>query len=1331
MEFDIYIECLGAITPRQKAMLLLNMAGHEAMERERAFVYAAAIPAEGDNPAVPAETRFDVEVLKRKFSQLCEPRKNIIMERHLFNSRVQGAGESFENFLSEVKVKATTCEFGNLHDELVRDRIVTGIKSSYIRKQLLKEPNLTMERAIQLCQIHEQTDRDAEEFGDKTAHGNASNVSSVLALGQKRPGKAKKKFENNFGASASARTQAHDRQKTGGGVCYRCGEVNHRPKECPFITAKCFGCGKMGHIKKACESKKPQDNFMSWKGKKKVNQVDAEETVYDIFNVQVNNGKRFVEDVIVNGKQLQMEIDTGASVSVISERTDAGLWMKEEAPPLNSTTAVLQTYDGNKLPLLGICHVSVELDQQREVLPLFVVKGNQRSSLLGRAWMEKLRLNWDRIHALQDLGTMDMQKYRSVFEEEMGEMKGVTGTIHLKEGAVPRFYKPRPLPYAMKEKGDKELDRLVKENIIVAVQNSEWAAPVVPVLKPNGEVRLCGDYSVTVNRDCQVDQYPIPAIEDLYAKLAGGEKFTKLDLSNAYLQVSLDEASQELLTVNTHRGLYKYKRLPYGVASSPGIFQRAMDTLLQGIPGVCTYLDDILVTGVNDEAHKKSLTAVLDRLLQTGVKAKKNKCVFFQEQIEYLGHRIDSQGLRPMENKVKAVKDAPRPTSVEQLRSYLGLLNHYAKFLPNLSQVLVPLYKLLKKDEKFIWKKEQEEAFEKSKNLLQSEALLVHYDSSRPLVLICDASPYGLGAVLAHKMMDGSERPIAYASRSLAKAEKQYAQLEKEGLACVWAIKRFHKYLFGREFTLVTDHQPLEKLFGGGKPISPMANARIQRWALTLSAYKYSVIHRKGSGIMEADALSRLPLPDAPREVPQPAEMVFLLESMVMPLDQLQRMTAEDALLSKVRLFVWDGWPETASDATLKPYAARKLELSVLNGCVLWGARLCIPVKAQKKMLQLLHEGHPGMVRMKSVARSHVWWPTLNEDIEETVRSCAACLEQRALPETAPLHPWSYPMEPWSRVHVDHAGPFEGKLILVMVDATTKWIEAMVVPSTTSSITIAKMREVFARFGLLKTIVSDNGTSFTSAEFTMFLKKNGIQHIRSAPYHPATNGMAERAVRFLKEGLRKTANTEADLETRINRLLFRYRTTEQTTTKKQPAELMFGRQMRTHLHQLQSSTLQARVSQQQLKQQDNTKSLRSFKVNDHVMVRDLRGAKQWLPGIVIEKQGLQYQVELEEGRMWRRDWTLSGNCPHHGSSAMESVGMPPPQSPPQDQQRTPPQQDSTEEGNAARAVPTHTPMVSVSETELDADSALCTINSTCQYGSDHALWKNCAPSKSL
>ena len=398
-------------------------------------------------------------------------------------------------------------------------------------------------------------------------------------------------------------------------------------------------------------------------------------------------------------------------------------------------------------------------------------------------------------------------------KDELGCVKDVTVKLEVHDLAKPKFFKPRAVPYSLKEKVEKELDDLQAKGIISPVQSSPWAAPIVPVLKRNGRLRICGDYKLTINQAAPREVYPLPRVEELFANLSGGKFFSKLDMANAYLQLPLDEGSKPFVTVNMQRGLFQYNWLPFGVLSAPAIFQCYTETLVEGLPNVFVYIDDVLVTGATLEEHLGNLSKVLECLQVAGLRLNQAKCAFLKPSIEYLGHVIDKEGLHPTSEKIRAIREAPTPRNVEELRSFLGLINYYSKFLPNLSSKLAPLYNLLNRKQKWEWSTAQEMTFQAAKEALQADSLLVHYDPAKPLLLACDASQYGIGVLLSHVTEDQSERPVAYASRTLSAVEKNYSQLEREALAIIFAIKKFYDYLLGRHFTIESDHRPLSFLF--------------------------------------------------------------------------------------------------------------------------------------------------------------------------------------------------------------------------------------------------------------------------------------------------------------------------------------------------------------------------------------------------------------------------------------------------------------------------------------------------------------------------------------
>ena len=503
-----------------------------------------------------------------------------------------------------------------------------------------------------------------------------------------------------------------------------------------------------------------------------------------------------------------------------------------------------------------------------------------------------------------------------------------------------------------------------------------------------------------------------------------------LDMKQAYHQIPISKESQPYFTINTHIGLFAFNRLPKGIDSGPAFFQRMMDNLLSDIPKAVSRLDDILVAGTDQEDHLHPLSLVLDRLLNDGFRLNKAKCKFLQPSMVYLGHKIDGEGLHPTEDKLTAIRDAPRPKDVAALKSFLGLIMFYSRFMPHHSTILATSHSLLKNTP---WKWSKVEDVVAAKQLILSSKALVHYDESLPLFLSCDTSSYGAGAVLSHQM-DGQFRPVAFASCTLTQAQRNYSHLEKEAFSIIFGLKRFRQYLYGRSFTILTDHCPLLTLFGPQQPVPAHAAARLQRWALILASYNYKLEYRSTAAHADADSMSRLPLPQTWSPKCENIECFFLEPEVVTNVtsQMIKRETQVDPVLSKVYNYV----------------------ISTQQGCVLWGTRVVVPPCLQEKILHELHEILPGIFRMKALSRSYAWWPNIDAHFGRTVSSCSTCQTMRSAPPTAQIHPWIFPGRPWSRIHVDFVGPISGHVYMVVVDAYSKFPEVVKMTTTTTGTTI-------------------------------------------------------------------------------------------------------------------------------------------------------------------------------------------------------------------------------------------------------------------------------------
>lgn len=599
--------------------------------------------------------------------------------------------------------------------------------------------------------------------------------------------------------------------------------------------------------------------------------------------------------------------------------------------------------------------------------------------------------------------------------------------------------------------------------------------------------------------------------------MAGGVKFTKIDLSNAYLQMPVHEDDRKYLTLNTHKGLYRPTRLFYGVAMAPSKFQREMENLLNGIEGLEVFIDDLRLTAPDDETDLERLEEVFIRLDRANMRVNLNKCEFMADSIEYCGYRINSQGIHKMPSKVDAIANMAVPKDKSQVRSFCGMINYYGRFVENLSSKLYPLNNLLKDHVKFNWDKNCQRAFDITRADIKSERLLVHFDPSLPVLLATDASPYEVGATLSHRYSDGSERPIQFASQTLSEVQQRYSQIDREALAVVFGVLKLHQFLYGRKFTMIVDNKPMMQILSPHKGLPTLTATRMQHYAIFLEAYDYDMEYRRSQAHANVDALSRLPVPETLSHIADgDIQDIEMIENLPVTAEDLAKATAVDNEVRVLLSVLSDGRKCEAAHR----FGLDQTEFAMQNGCLMRGTRVYIPPSLRKRVLDELHTSHFGMSRMKNLARSYCWWRGMDSEIEKAVQNCTQCQQHRANPSKTSTHIWTPATAPFERVHIDYAGPFLGKYFFILVDAFTKWPDIHVVPNMTTETTISVCRSIFSTFGIPSVIVSDHGSQFNAFEFQQFLRANGIEHRQGAPYHPATNGQAERYVRTFKEKLK-------------------------------------------------------------------------------------------------------------------------------------------------------------------------------------------------------------------
>ena len=1252
----------NAVPDRRKAQVfLINQ--NPTVYRQLATLGKQQTPPKDINDLTMEEI---VDFMKEQF----DPKRFVVRERFKFWSDMsRKPGETLQELAARIRQDAGTCDFSSIQDpqdEALRQRFICSVNNEAVLKALFKVKNdeLTFTKAIQIAIETE----DAAKVAKETVYGTTPKPVHKLNV------QHKKTTVKPSGNSTKAEQK-----------CFRCARGSHKASDCPFKEAVCRYCDIKGHIAAACRKKLKVQKYDSVKKESSVKKISKAELVKAITGNTPMDTPRLDVPILIQDQRFTVELDTATTGNFVT----VPVWKQLGKPKLSDVCHRYESASKHDLPILGtFTGQTQDPATGKECSIPYIVSKIPDLNLLGRNAIQALGISVDSaIHGVKSVKTQSksvgpavthhptasldhyaaLQKdchslcdqFPDLFKDELGCLKDFELDIKFKSDAKPVFHKARPVPFALREDLSKGYEEGIQKGIWTPVNFNKYGTPVVPVRKAvtgnqKPKLRICGDYSVGVNEQLEDHRHPMPLPEQLMQKLGGGFGYSKIDLADAYNQIKLSPESQRRLALSTHRGVLLQQRLPFGIKSAPGYFQEIMDSLTSDLPGVAVFQDDVLVSGEDAQGHLNNLKGLLARLHENGLRCRRDKCKFAQASVEYLGHTLSAEGITKG-SKVEAVIKMPPPTDVSTLKSFLGSVQFYGKFIPNLSTLAEPLFKLTKKAVTWKWEKEEQTAFEHLKTVLASNQVLVHFDPSKPLGLACDASNVGIGAVLFHRYPDGSERPIANVSKTLTVAERNYSQIHKEALAIIFGLRKFYQYLYGRRFILVTDHKPLTALFGPNKGTPPLAANRLARWALWLNQFDYSIEYRKTANHGNADALSRLPVGDDcdfdREESGEDLDIVCairVLSLQVKPLEAntLRQETAKDPVLATVMRYVREGWPQKNTKMNADAEKFRKLEdsLSVVHGCLVHGTRVVIPESLQPQILDLLHIGHFGIERMKQLARTAVYWPGIDSAIEMFSRRCDSCGEHQNKPSKPAVHPWMLPEKPWSRVHVDHAINFMGTNWLVMTDAYSKYPCIHPTSSTSTRATLDLLEEDFAHFGFPHTLVTDNATTFTSEEFQSWCRDRGIMHLTGAPYHPATNGAAERLVQTFKQALRKSSLPP---KRALQEFLMQYRRMP-TSCGFSPSELLMSRQMRTRIDSLLPSPAHIAQAKQT---KDTTSSsggvskvTKQYKVGDPVyaLYCGPRREKEprWVPAIIKKTLGTRcFNVKvIPRGPVWRRHW---------------------------------------------------------------------------------------------
>lgn len=1205
-------------------------------ESQKASLLLSAIGAAGNNKYL-----FDVDdATKRSAKELIEvlrdrmvKKRNVIYNRFMFNSRIQKENERFDAFLLDLQKLISTCEYKEFEQQLLRDRIVVGIMDNNLKKELLKAEKLDLTLAIDMC-------RTAEATSDQ-----------LLALQSQ---------ENEIHKVSMSNSTK---------VCKFCGETHvFNKKKCPAYGKQCQNCGAYNHNKRVCKKKSKkyikeiEDSFTSDEEDLHIGKVVRSKrsgSVHGEMHVEVNN--------IL--KPYLFQLDTGAQMCLIGYEACKKI-LETNKPKMIPSKSRLSTIGGHALKVMGDIYLLCVINNQRYKIRFSVVDFDHGPLLSEKACYKLGFIKYCKGLYRTPKEEIDrreadniIKKYEDVFQG-YGKFSG-DATIEIDKTVPPSIQAARRVPMALREVLKDELLRLEKEDIITQeTEHTEWVNNIL-VVKRDNKFRICLD-PIPLNKAIKRPNYQFTTLDEILPELGKAKVFSTVDTKKGFWHVNLTEESSKLTTFWTPFGRYRWKRLPFGISAAPEIFQQKLTSLLSGLSGVEVMADDILIYGVGENMteatkdHNRNLENLLIRLREANCKLNKDKLNLLQKSVKFFGHILTDHGLEPDESKVAAIRNMPTPTSKKEVLCFLGMITYLSRYIKNLSYEAKNLRQLTYKDAIWKWSDAEEAEFQKLKDIISDLKSLKYFEMNKPITMECDASSEGLGVVIYQE-----KQVIAYASRTLTKTEKRYAQIEKEMLAVVFGCTRFDQYINGCHKTIVkTDHKPLINIFG--KPLS-QAPKRLQLMLMTLQRYNIDLEYVKGKNNNVADMLSRSPIPHSQdknymdniekvseeykifKTIQNVKETKYLKVSDKI-IEEIQEATTADNNLKLLTEYIIKGFPkyENSMPPELKQYFKYKHELSTDSGIVFRNGKMLIPESLRQYVTKNIHQSHNGVVNSLRVARHNVFWPGMTKEIINHVESCATCLKHSYCQRPMPMISIEIPEYPFQIISMDAFEIRSGNTIrryLITVDHYSDFYELDALSDLSAHNVITICKKNFARYGVPQKVITDGATNFVNHEFKKFAEAWKFHHVTSSPHYPKSNGKAEITVKKAKQLLLKTAEDKEDFWY----ALLHQRNIPSANLEKSPAQKFFCRRTRSGMpllvSQLKPQVVQNVTNYIKQKQTDSkryydrkTQALPPLIENQSVFVKlQPEMDNKWYPGKIVRRVTERSYIVQVDGRLYRRN----------------------------------------------------------------------------------------------
>ncbi|KAI5754516.1 hypothetical protein M8J77_009180 [Diaphorina citri] len=1211
---------------KKKVALLMNVIGCEAAKIVFKIVN---IEEEG------ITTDKVLEALKKKMS----PEINVRYERFVFNSMKQEEEEDYQTYFMRLNDQIKLCEYKAMEEEIMIDKIICSIKNMKMKEKLWLRENLKLTDVVQMCKADEESKKQLENMS-----GKANDINKIKST--------------TLPASATSKK------------CPYCGGQWHSSLlKCPAKNKTCFKCNKKGHFSHVCRGEAVL---------KEVTRASASENDNDVLKIEksgTNGVYSNLNFVLGNSKvkSVRCQLDTGASCNVIGHNQLKQILGKGECALLDNTSVKLRAFGGTPIAVLGAFTLKVRRYKTLYNIS-FIVVDKDHCPLLSAETCETLKLikYCNEINSEFQLERQDVHsdpiinEFMDVFDG-IGRMKGDVD-IEIINGRTPVRQPPRRIPISMREDLKKELEDMERMGIIKKeTEYTDWVSNLTIVRKDNKQLRICLDPRF-LNEAIKDTKQQLPTLDEVLPELNNAKVFSTVDARKGFWQVVLSEESSKLTAFWTPYGKYRYLRLPFGISTAMEIFQQKMLEVTAGLSGIYVLADDILIVGRGNtdseaqENHDRNLRALLFRLREENVRLNIEKLKLKQREIVFFGHRLSSEGVRPDNKKVSAITEMPKPENKEAVLRFLGMVTYLSRYIPNLSTHAEPLRELTRLSSEFIWGAKHDSAFSKLKTIIGQSSNLKYFDVNSEIYIQTDASGFALGCAL---MQNGF--PIAYASKTLSSTQRNYAQIEKEMLAIVFACKKFDQYICGKKVIIETDHSPLVSVFKKSLLKTPK---RLQSMILSLQRYNLLIKYKRGKEMYLADTLSRAPISmendekqldvyeldsyDQISTVNELQQGIQYLEDRKASisdksLEKLKIETRKDSQLQRLHQQILNGWPENKQnvDNSLKCFWNFRSDLVIEDDFILKGNQIIVPKCLRKEFLDKLHSGHLGVEATLKLARETLFWPGITEQVRNKVLSCETCA--RFAPNQAKIQMMSHiiPESPFEVVSMD---VFEVTInnrkrrFLVTVDHYSDFFEIDELPDMTARSLIVICKRNFSRYGIPSLVISDNGSNFVNREFAAFTEEWEFSHKTSSPFHQQGNGKAEAAVKIVKQLIQKAIAENVD----FYKMLLVWRNTPNKVNFS-PARRFMCRWLRCQVPNIQkyqqivsSETIQKNIQHNRIaagKQYNkHTVQRKPLAVYQPIWYKKNPSDKEWQKGTIIEKENnREYHIKTENDNVIRRN----------------------------------------------------------------------------------------------